>query len=367
MRLSLTLSFYIIRQFISAFLAVMMVIMGVIFLFDVIELIRRSASHGDAGFWALISMALLKLPQMVHIILPFGVMIGSMVALWRLSRSHELVVARAAGISAWQFLTPLLLFVALTGVAEITAFNPLAAIMYARFEKMQDEILLNRGSALDVSEQGLWLREGDEQRQVVVHADAVRQDGLILNLYQVHLFFYGRNEAFASRLHAARGKLVGSNFELDDVWQMKGGASSAHVDHLVIPTQLTIERVHDNFASPETMSFWQLPAFIDFFERAGFAANKHRMYLQSLLASPLLYCGMTLLAAVFSLTLSNRAGGVMSRIGGGVLAGFVVYFFSKISYAFGMSATLPSWLAAWSPGVIISLIGISGLLHQEDG
>ncbi|MBC7905718.1 MAG: LPS export ABC transporter permease LptG [Rhodospirillaceae bacterium] len=367
MRISATLSLYIIRQFALAFATVMLVIMGVIFLFDVIELIRRGAGRAELNMWVLLGMAVLKLPQMIHTILPFGVMIGAMVAFWRLTRTHELVVARSAGISVWQFLTPVLATVAVIGVLEITAFNPLAAIMYARFEKLQDEILLGKANALDVSEVGLWLREGDEHEQKVVHADDVRQDGLTLNLKDVQIYLYDGPDHFTRRIYAKTGKLVSGAFELNDVWQMEGGKGSTHLDSLRLPTELTLDRVHDNFSSPETMSFWQLPAFITFFEKAGFAATKHRMYLQSLLASPLLYCAMVLVAAIFSLKPNMRSGGLLRRVGGGVAAGFVIYFFSKIIYAFGLSATLPQSLAAWSPALVAGLMGLSGLLHLEDG
>ena len=367
MRLSPTLSAYIGRQFLLAFVSVLAVILGVVFLFDVIELIRRAASRADLGIINLLLMALLKLPQMMHTVLPFAVLVGAMVSFWRLTRTHELVVARSAGISAWQFLTPVLVVVAGLGVFELTAFNPLAAAMYSRFQKMEDEVLLGRTSDLDVSEVGLWLREGSADGQMVLHADQVHQDGLVLNLRFVHVFLMDKNEHFTRRLSAASGRLADGQLELADVWDMVAGRSSVHQAAMTLQTELTLERVRDNFASPETMSFWQLPAFITFFEKAGFAATKHRMHLQSLLASPLLYCAMVLVAAVFSLRPNMRAGGLLLRIGGGVAAGFGIYFFNKIIYAFGLSATLPQALAAWSPALVASLIGVSGLLHLEDG
>jgi lipopolysaccharide export system permease protein len=367
MRLSPTLSTYIGRQFLVAFASVLAAIMGVVLLFDTIELIRRAAGQHDVGIAAILGMAVLKLPQMMHTVLPFAVMIGAMLTFWRLTRSHELVVARSAGVSVWQFLAPVLAAVAVLGVLEVTAFNPLAAAMFSKFERLQGEVLLNRSSALDVSDVGLWLREGDEKQQVVVHATEVRQQGLELTLRDVHIFVFDGPDRFMRRLSAQSGRLGDGVFELSEVWEMEGGKPSTHIAELHMPTELTLERVHDNFASPETMSFWQLPAFITFFEKAGFAAVKHRMYFQSLLASPLLYCAMVLIAAIFSLRPNMRAGGLLTRIGGGVTAGFVVYFFSKIIYAFGLSATLPQSLAAWSPALVAGLIGLSGLFHLEDG
>ncbi|WP_173979394.1 LPS export ABC transporter permease LptG [Magnetospirillum sp. UT-4] len=367
MRYSPILSTYIGRQFLVAFGTVLAAIMGVVLLFDIIELIRRAAGQAQLGIVTLVGMAILKLPQMVHTVLPFAVMIGAMLTFWRLTRTHELVVARSTGVSVWQFLTPVLAVVAALGIFEMTAFNPMAAAMYGRFERLQDEVLLGRGSALDVSEMGLWLREGDERQQAVVHADEVRQVGLELELRQVHIFLFEGGERFSQRIAATTGRLVPGAFELADVWVMEGGKPSLHHETLTLPTQLTLERVHDNFAAPETMSFWQLPAFIAFFEKAGFAATKHRMYFQSLLASPLLYCAMVLMAAIFSLRPNLRAGGLLGRIAGGVGAGFGIYLFTRVVYAFGLSSTLPQALAAWSPAMVALLVGLAGLFHLEDG
>jgi lipopolysaccharide export system permease protein len=367
MRLSPILSGYIGRNFLVAFVTVLLVIMGVILLFDVIELIRRAAGRPEVGFGLIMALALLKLPQMMHTILPFAVMIGSMVCFWRLTRTHELVVARSAGVSAWQFLAPVLGVVLVLGVIEVTTFNPLAAAMYSRYERMQDEMLTARGSALDISEVGLWLREPHGEGEMVVHSDDVHQDRLVLHLKDVQIFIYDKPDHFATRINGERAVLRDGVFAIDRGWVMEAGRPSRFFETMQIPTQLTLDRVHDNFASPETLSFWQLPGFIRFFERAGFAANKHRLYLQSLLASPLLLCGMVLMAAIFSLKPNTRSGGLLTRVVGGVSAGFVVYFFSKVVYALGQSATLPQGLAAWSPAFFATLVGLGGLFHLEDG
>jgi lipopolysaccharide export system permease protein len=367
MRLSPTLSGYIARQFVLAFSTVLAVILGIILLFDLIELIRRAAGKQELAMTAILWMAVLKLPQMLHTVLPFAMMIGAMVSFWRLTRTHELVVARSAGISAWQFVAPILGVALALGVFEITAFNPLAAAMYGRFERLQDKLINSRDTAFDLSEVGLWLREPHEQGEMVVHSQDVRQDGLKLFLKDAQIFIYDRPDHFSRRISAEMAMLDNGVFDVERAWVMEGGKPSVFMPNLRIPTQLTMDRIHDNFASPETLSFWQLPGFIRFFERAGFTANKHRLYLQSLLASPVLYCGMVLLAAIFSLSPNIRSGGLGQRVAAGVAAGFSVYFFSKLVYAFGLSSTLPQSLAAWTPAVFATLVGTGGLFHLEDG
>jgi len=368
MRFSPILSLYIGRNFLMAFLGALGVIMGLIFLFDVIELLRRASTHGDVGFGMILTMALFKLPQMVQLILPFAVMIGAMICFWSMTRSRELVVSRSAGISAWELLAPVAGLVLLIGIVNMTAFNPLAAVLYQRYEHLQDKMALRGASnPLQVGEGGLWLREMHGDEQVVVHANSVRQEGFELKLREVSVFVSDSREHFLYRLEATVGQLHSGFFHLEQAHLMRADRPVEDFPAYDFDTELTLARIQDNFASPETVSFWELPGFIRFFESAGFSANRQRLYFQSMLASPLLLCAMVLVAAVFSLRPDLRSGGLLMRLCGGVISGFVFYFFSKVVYALGLSATLPVILAAWSPAVVTGLIGTATLFHLEDG
>jgi lipopolysaccharide export system permease protein len=369
MRFSPILSFYISRHFLSAFMGSLGVIMGLIYLFDVVELLRRAATHGEASFLVILELALFKLPQMVQTILPFAVMIGAMACFWTMTRSRELVVSRSAGISVWQFLAPVGGVVFLIGILNVTLFNPLSAMMYQKYEKLQDQMALrgNSNNELQVGESGLWLRETHGDEQVVVHADAVWQEELSLHLRGVSVFVSDVNEHFEYRLEASVGTLEPTLFHLEQVQLYRPSRPVEEFPVYDFDTQLTMERVQDNFAAPETISFWELPGFIQFFEKAGFSASRQKLYFQSMLASPLLLCAMVLVAAVFSLRPDMRSGGIMMRLSGGVVAGFIFYFFSKVIYALGLSSTLPVGMAAWIPAIVTGLVGLGALFHLEDG
>ncbi|TAN44834.1 MAG: LPS export ABC transporter permease LptG [Rhodospirillales bacterium] len=366
-RLSPILSLYIGRQFLVAFLGTLAAVSGIVLMFDIIELVRRASGKSGASFWTLFEMALYKLPQMIQLLLPFAVMLGSMIVFWRLTRTRELVVTRAAGVSVWQFLTPIMALVFAIGVLMVVAFNPLASMLFSRYETMQDQIQIRLSNPLSFSQGfGLWLRETAGNRQEIIHAGHVRQDGHRLLLANVSIFHLEDNR-FTYRHDAENGQIADGRIDLDKVWEIVPGRPSEPRPHITLPTTLTISKIQDNFSSPETMSFWQLPSFIQFTEEAGFSAQKHRMYFQSLLASPVLLCAMVLVAAVFSLRPNLRMGGVMIRLGGGVAAGFLFFFFSKVAFALGLSATLPPTLAAWSPAIVTLLAGLSTLFHLEDG
>ena len=115
MRISPTLSTYIGRHFLVCFVGVLCTLLLIVFLFDVIELLRRSAGRTTAPATVLVQLTLLKMPKLAQEMVPFVVLFASMIAFWRLTRSHELTVVRAAGVSVWQFLFPVVGAVILIG------------------------------------------------------------------------------------------------------------------------------------------------------------------------------------------------------------------------------------------------------------
>jgi lipopolysaccharide export system permease protein len=154
---------------------------------------------------------------------------------------------------------------------------------------------------------------------------------------------------------------------LRQAWVMRADQSGWSYDLLEAPTELTVAQLQENVALPESISFWKLPPFIKFFEDSGFSALKHRVYWHSLLAAPFFMMALVIVAATFSLTPNQRQGGAAKRVLGSILAGFSIYFFAKVAYAFGVSSNLPILLAVWMPIVIFSMFSGAVLLHTEDG
>lgn len=354
---------YIIRQFLMSFFAVLLTLGSIILLFDVIELMKKE-SIPSFGFGNVVALGLLKLPNMLLTVLPFIVLIASIIVFWRLTKSSELVIIRAAGQSVWQFVTPLLIASFIIGVFSVTIFNPFSAAMYAKFQRMDDD---RRGQPYISSSQGLWLREHRDGEMFVVHAGGIRQEKLELTLKNVNILVFSDQNAFLKRIDAVQAKLNDGFFELGDVRIYENGKVIEYHDLLKIPTELTLGKIQENFASPETISFWDLPEIIQFFENSGFSAHPHRLHLQSLLVSPFLLMTMILIAAVFSVDPNQRKGGGALKLSGAIVSGFLLYFMTRITYALGFSTALPVGFATWSPPLIFAFISIAMLLHREDG
>lgn len=359
-----TLLVYIARTFVSRFLVLLGGIVAIVLLVTTIDQLDQLSSRADASLLAAFEMALLKLPQLSQEVMPFVILFTGMATFWRMTRTNELVVARAAGVSVWQLLTPAVALALAVGILTTTVINPMSSVLLRRFEQLEAQYSGGEGSSFQVSQTGLWLRQANEDGRAVIHAQRVRQEDM--TLYDVIVFRFSESNTFASRVDADRARLAEGEWVLTDVLVSAPGRDERPRETLRLPTELTPDKIYNSFQPPETISFWRLPEFIALLENAGFAAEPHRLQFHRLLAKPLLFVGMVLLAAIFSLR-QHRRGGVAVTIALGVLTGFSVFVVSNLVFALGLAGTLPVAIAAWTPAVIILMLGVASLLHLEDG
>lgn len=363
LRLSPTLSGYIARQYLMWFLGFLFGLVGVIILVSTVDRLDRLANK-DAPLTVVFEMVFLKLPFLSQEVMPFTLLFAGLACFWRLTRSNELVVTRAAGISVWQILIPVVGVALLVGVLTVAVLNPVASVLLARFEQLEAKYIRNQSSTLSVSRQGLWLRQADPGGQSVIHARRVTH--ATMTLHGVIIFRFAERDRFLGRIDAARAVLRPGVWEVFEAWESSPGTRARFSERLEIPTELTREKILDSFAPPETISFWNLPSFIKLLENAGFSATRHKLQLHRLLATPFLLAAMTLLAVSFSLR-PQRRGRVGLVIFGGVITGFLLYFLSNFVFALGLSGKIPVILSAWTPAGITLMLGIAILLHLEDG
>ena len=370
MPVAATLSFYVARQFTAAVVAMLAALTLLVSLFDFIELLRRAAPLPNVSFGLVTAIAALRLPYFSMEIMPFAVLLGGTVAFWRLTRSSELIVARAAGVSAWQFLAAPLGCALTLGAAATALVSPLSSTMFARAETLEQTYLTSTPGQVQLAGGELWLRQGDggiiPDGVAILHAREVRLQSHTLVATGVSVFRLDDNDHLLSRIEANGARLRHGAWSLRDARTLQPDHLPVSVGTMRLPTDLTVRRVQESFASPDTLSVWALPDFIALLQHAGFSAIRHRLHYQSLLALPLLAGTMALVAAGFSMRPARR-GGVARMIGSGVGAGFALFTVSKVAEEFGRSGVLPPLLAAWAPAAAGLLFALALLLHLEDG
>ena len=379
MVLTPTLTGYVARGFLGMTATMLAALTGLVALFDFIELLRRAATRPDVGFSIALEIAALRLPFVSLQILPFAILLGGIVAFWRLTRSSELIVARAAGISAWGFLTGPLVVAVLLGILATCAVSPISSALLSRAERMDQTFLRSGGGMTALAGGRLWLRQADRDldpqgvaiisgRPVAMRSAAapIPRAEARFEWQDVTVWRLNGTDRPLARIEAPRARLTAGTWVVEDAVTFGADRIASPAGRIELPTELTPDRIEDSFASPETLDFWALPGFIAVLEEAGFSAVRHRIQFQSLLALPVLALAMALLAAGFSMR-QTRRGGVAQMIGGGIAAGFALFVVDKVSNEFGEAGSLPVVLAAWAPTVAGLLLALALLLHLEDG
>jgi lipopolysaccharide export system permease protein len=360
---SWTLYRYLGTQFLLAVGMVYAAFLTLAFSIDIVDLLNRTSGR-NVSSGIVIGMAILQLPNLGQKLMPFAVLLGGVFAFVRLSRSQELVAARAAGVSPWDILAPPLASAVGLGVIAVLAFTPLSAGMLAQFSLLEAKYIKGEASQLAVSENGLWLRQGDERQQSVIHAMRVADQGVRLD--DIVVFLYRAGDQFVGRISARSGQLHAGAWVLDDAWVSGADGTPVHHDVYDLATTLTPAQIQESFASPDTLSFWDLPNFIAAAQHAGFSAIRYELYLYTLLALPALFAAMVFMAASFSLRI-GRGTGLVRVVMISALSGFAVYFFGELTRALGQSGVLPAALAATAPAAAAILIGMALVFQQEDG
>jgi lipopolysaccharide export system permease protein len=242
--------------------------------------------------------------------------------------------------------------------------------MFARAETLANMFLTAGGGPLALTNGQLWLRQADRgltpHGVAIVHANDVALHGKTLIATTVTVFRLNEADQLLSRIEATRARLAGTDWTLEQARAVRPDALPEPPRTIVLPTDLTVARVQESFASPDTLSVWELPGFIRLLNRSGFSSIRHRLHFQALLALPLLCSTMALVAAGFSMR-PTRHGGVARMIGSGVASGFALFMISKLAEEFGQSGAIPVMLAAWVPAAAGMMLALALLLHMEDG
>lgn len=360
---------YFARKFLYIFLGLQAVFLSLLMLVDMMEQLRRF-NVDEVGFSQILMLTALKAPEGLYQILPLVVILSTIALFLGLARSSELVVVRSAGRSALLSLLSPVSVALLIGILAVSTFNPIVAATSERYQSLAESFRTGGRSALSISAEGLWLRQGGADGQAVIHALSANADASVF--YDVSIVAYAPEGGPARRIEARSARLVDGAWMLWGVseWSLTPGTnpeeSVQHHNVLRLDSSLTADRIRDSFGKPSVVSVWDLPQFIRELEEAGFSARQHKVWLMMELASPLFLCAMVLIASAFTMR-HTRFGRTGIAVLGAVLTGFALYYVRNFAQILGENGQITAALAAWAPPIASVLLALGLLLHMEDG
>lgn len=365
----MTLFRYFLRKFLWTFLLVFSSLGLFYYFLDIVETTRRfGSSVGSVA--EVFGLSALRLPDGLYQILPLTIILTSLAMFLALSRSSELVITRAAGRSGIRSLAAPIFGAFALGVVTFAAINPIVAATKTQYLAKEAELSRGVTSVLSISRNGLWLRQGDERGTTVIRASGA--DDSATNFTDVSFVVFDETSLPALRIEAEEAHLEQGAWRLVKAkrWALSPGTDveerSETAAELTVPSSLTPENIREGFADPNSMPWWELPTFIANMENAGFSARRHKIWFQAEIAKPVLFVGMLLIGAAFTMQPSRtQRKGWMIVIALGL--GFGFYFVGNFARILGENGQIPIALAAWAPPVASVLFALGILFRLEDG
>ncbi len=343
--------------------------MVLMMLIDIIDQYRRFQDV-DVTFGQLFRLVLLNTPAALSSILPLLMILSTVAMFVVLARSSELVVTRSAGRSGIRaLLAPTIVSLVIGGLA-VGTLNPIVAATSNRYDQLEQSYRSGGPSAVSLSSEGLWLRQGSAQGQSVIHATGY--EGQSNTLYDVTFISFAPYAGPVRRIYAESAQLVEGEWILQNAkaWPLTPGlnpeSSSAEHDELRLATTLTPNRIRETLISTDGLSVWQMPQIIRQLGDAGFATTRHRVLFHAELARPVFLVAMMLVAAAYTMR-HARFGGTGIAVLTAVLIGFGLYFLRNFAQILGENGQIPPALAAWAIPVSAIMLSLGLLLQAEDG
>ena len=351
-------------HFLSAVMIVFCSLLALIAIVDFFEFARRLGEKKGVTVIDIAELVALRLPVFSEQMLPFSVMIGAMGSFLILSRRHEFIVARSAGVSVWQFIGLAVVIAASLGVFATTIYSPLSSATWDRAVRIEAAMFDDNSTLFQANTDGLWLRQQSIDGHAIVQAKAASDLGRRLS--GVHIFAFDHAGRFIERIDARSAELQPGTWVLHKARVFSATKAPVEFETYRVSTNLIAEQVRGSSEVREAVSFWELPAAVAAAERAGLRTERYRLLYQVYLVQPLLLVTMVVIAAAFSLKVF-RLGGVGKMMLGSVLAGFFLFLAARIGQELGASGSVDPILATWLPIAFGASMGCLALLHQEDG
>lgn len=306
---------------------------------------------GEASSGLVLQLLAYMTPQFVYFVIPIATLLAVLVTFGMLSRTSELTVMKACGISLYRVTLPL---IALSLVGTLALFA------------LEQEVLARANRQADIL----------DSRIKNPNAPAKTFDPLhrrwIVGRSGIYHYAY-----FDSRAKALNGLWIytpaASNWRLEELtyvaraeftdgaWRGLNGWSQRFAGGTTGKWQPFAERKLEQLEPPDyfeteqpqadMMTVAELRDHIEELRGSGFNVVPQMVDLQKKLAFPFVTLVMTLLAVPFGVTMGKR--GTLYGIGLAIALALSYWVLFHVFLAIGRAGLLSPFLAAWTPNIIV--------------
>lgn len=358
------LDVYVSREYLRVYLLALIGLLGIFYIATFIDLVDK-LFRGEATSAMLLRYFYYRTPQFVYYVIPMGVLVSTLVTIGTLTKSSELLVMRACGISLYRTTAPLLFFgVIASGALFIIQERVLA---HANREADRLERVIRRWPTLTSALARRWMMG---RAQEIYHYDVFESEAnrfANLWVYQVSDLTW----RLTSVTRAASADAPSDASTARTEWTARSGwtrvirtQTSASEDYATVATYTPFDSQMLTMEPPayfkteqpvaETMTFSQLHDYISRLEGSGANVVPLMVALQRKIAFPVVTVIMTILAVPFAVTTGRR--GALYGVGIGIVLAISYWIAMSVTAALGVGGVLSPTLAAWAPNILFGAV-----------
>ena len=342
------LDWYVTKLYLRWVMLAFVGLLGIFYISTFIDLSDK-LFKGQATGLVLLEYFWYATPQFMYFVLPIAALVSALVTVGLLTKTSELTVMKACGISLYRMAFPIFaLSFIWSGCLFLMSENVLAK-SNRRAEELNHRIRTGLTQTIDVLNRK-WLVTEDGDIYHYLYFDPDAQELTSLSVYE----FSERPLSLERRTYAAHA-VYGDGWDGRDVWVRQFGAGDGVVPYrTAAATTLPFVAPPDYFQAerPEAamMSFRELEGYIAELRERGFDVVNLVVALHRKASFPFVTFILTLIAVPFAVTTGPR--GALYGVGVGIGLAFTYWVVLSIFGAFGSAGVLAPALAAWAPNVL---------------
>lgn len=358
---SRSLTLYLAKMFVVRILAVLVMLVLVLMALDLLGnsgAILEPEGNGQAEILKYVS---LRIPQLVSRFLPYSVLLATLITLVTLNQNSEVVAMKAAGLSAHQVLSPLLLTAALVAVISF-GFNERIVTRANATIKAWEAVEYGPIPEDSGVRANVYMTDGEN----IMTAATLTGAGEKIELTNVTWYTRAPGGIISEQVKAQRATYAAPGWRLENAKTFDvGSAETQEIDTLVVGETLTPAQMDLQSIDPDGQSFWELSQTIDAFEAVGRRTTEMRAKWWHRISGPLSALLMPLLGSIAAFGLA-RSGQLFVRAVIGMALGFAYFVVDNAALAMGSFGGYPPFLAAWAPFLLFLLLGETVLIRTEE-
>lgn len=358
---SRTLTLYLAKMFVVRILAVLVMLVLVLMALDLLGSTGKILAPEGNGQEEIFTYVGLRVPQLISRFLPYSVLLATLITLVTLNQNSEVVAMKAAGLSAHQVLSPLLLTAAVIAVISF-GFNERVVTRANSTLKAWEAVEYGPIPEQTDVRANVYLTDG----QNILSASSLSGSGEGIELVNVTWDARAPGGIVTEQIRATRATYAAPGWRLENPRRFDvGGAEIEQLDSVVVGEGLTPEQIDLQSIDPDAQSFWELAQTIEAFDAIGRRTSEMRANWWHRISGPLSALLMPLLGSVAAFGLA-RSGQLFVRAIIGMALGFAYFVVDNAALAMGSFGGYPPFLAAWAPFFLFLLVGETVLIRTEE-